>query len=69
MTPAASDAGVPEPIESGGAEIIVRSENALSSAEKEALLKELESELDSLFDAIDKIDASTEEALGDESVQ
>lgn len=66
--PSAS-AGTTEPADDAGAAIIVRSDNALSSAEKEALLKELETELDSLFDAIDKIDDSTEAAMADEEGQ
>jgi len=45
------------------AEIIVRSGNILSSTEKEALLKELESELDSLFGAIAEVNAEPQPDL------
>jgi hypothetical protein len=42
--------------------ILVRSENILSTSEKEALLNELERELNGLFGAIDQV--STEEQAG-----
>ena len=50
----------PESSEDSVAEIIVKSDNILSNQEKEKLLKEIESEIDSLFDEIDNISDDTE---------
>jgi hypothetical protein len=62
--PSAGTAAIPTPAASKApdsnqasaiAGIIVRSENILSTSEKEALLKELEQELNGLFGAIDHV--------------
>lgn len=62
--PAAAVSASPQAVETG-AGIIVRSGNELSSSEKEALLKDLETELDGLFGAIEQIDESIESAVND----
>ncbi len=52
-------------ISSGAAEIIVRSDNILSSKEKEALLNDLDMQLKDLFGTIDKVSADPEVELSD----
>jgi len=62
-TPLPDAPATPEPKQaSANAGIIVRSENILSTNEKEALLNELEKELNGLFGAIDQV--STEQQAG-----
>lgn len=62
-TPLPEAPATPETMQgSANAGIIVRSENILSTREKEALLNELEKELNGLFGAIDQV--STEQQAG-----